>query len=267
MATKPGGEYINDLPDSAEGKGYYDLDSTVGEYLALHYPDGDPLHALLGDRTPPVETRFPFAIRTLWEPRPNGFGLDVGAATGRVTFDLARDHAGAWGLDLSSALIRGAKRVQSEGIARYTTQLEGNLRTPHDVPVASAANARFVVGDALHLPFPEARFETVVALNLVDRVPDPARALDELARMVAPGGILIVASPYTWLATFTSESAWLGGYEEDGKPIRGFEQVCNRLAAAAFDLERELRMPFYIPHHARSGQLGVAHVQRFRRKK
>jgi len=264
MAVNPGGAHLDDLPAAAAGSGYYELDATRDEYLAFHYPDGDPLEALLGARTPPIAERFPFAVRRLWEPRPDGRALDVGCATGRMTLELARDHAQAFGIDLSRGLIRGAAAVRGSGRARYRTVDEGALLVEHDVPVETPGRARFLVGDALRLPFPDAIFDTVVALNLVDRVPDPGRALDELGRATAPGGRLLVASPYTWLAAFTPRPRWLGGFQGPAGPVRGSDSVRRRLEGA-FELLDERRLPFFIPHHARSGQLGVAHVQTFRR--
>ena len=243
---------------------YYELDRTLTEYLAFHYPDGDPMEALLGEATPPLETRFPYAVRTLWEPRPKGRGLDVGAACGRVTLDLARDHLYAVGLDLSRALMRGARKVAAAGAARYATVVEGDLVERHDVVVDAPGNAAFMVADALNLPVPDAHFDTVVALNLLDRVPDPARVLDELARATAPGGTLIIGSPYTWLPEFTARERWLGGFERNGAEVRGIETVRERFRDG-FSVLDERRMPFFIPHHARSGQLGVAILITLRR--
>jgi len=247
---------------------YYQREKVLLEYLAFHYPDpaADPMEALLADRTPPVASRFPFGVRELWEPRADGLALDVGAAVGRVTFDLADDHAYAFGLDLSGMLMRGAQQVQREGAARYSTILEGDLRVEHDIPVPAPSNASFLVGDALHLPFPDLSFATVVALNLIDRVPDPMLALDELARVTAPGGRLIIGSPFTWLPAFTERDRWLGGVVRNGKPVRGIETVRARFGHG-FRILDERRLPFFIPHHARTGQLGVACLLTIRRER
>ena len=265
MATRPGGATIDSLPDSAEGKAYYDLPSTRDEYLAFHYPGDDPLAALLGSDTPPLGERYPFAVRGIVAARPEGAALDIGAACGRVTFDLARAHKEAWGVDLSRTLIDAARDVQETGRAPYRTVVEGSILRAWDVAVEAAPNARFGVADALDLPFPAGSFDTVVALNLIDRVPDPARALAEAARVTAPGGTLLVGSPYTWLDSFTPPERWLGGFLRDGVEVRGAATVRAHLEES-FAFDREVRMPFFIPHHARSGQLGLAHIQIYERK-
>ena len=234
---------------------YYELDKTLHEYLAFHYPDGDPLEPLLGERTPPISGRFPVVLRELWEPRPDGIALDVGAACGRMTVELAANHRHAIGLDLAKALIRGAEQVRRAGRARYRTWVEGEEYAERDVAVEGMENTSFLVGNALSLPFPDAHFDTVLALNLIDRVPDPKCALDELTRTTKPGGTLIVASPYTWLEEFTPKEQWLVGVE----------RVRAHLAETC-EVDEARRYPFFIPHHTRSGQLGQSIVVRATRR-
>lgn len=243
----------------------YESDSTCSEYLAFHYPAEDALTALLGDGAPPQPERYPFGVRAFWEAVPAGVALDVGAAGGRVTADLARDHRYAVGLDFSKALMRAAAGVQARCAARYTVVVEGDLRERVEVPVDPFPNAAFCVGDALDLPFAERLFDTVVGLNLIDRVPDPGHALNELVRVTRPGGLLILSSPYTWVDGFTPKDSWLGGFERGERPVRASDEIRERLGAT-FVLQREARMPFFIRHHERSGQLAVTHVQSFRRK-
>ncbi len=248
----------------ARPEDYYARRSTVEEYLAFHFPDGDPLLPLLGPRTPPISERYPKAVRRLWDPRPRGCALDLGCAVGGTTFDLAPDFAWAIGLDRSAPLVREAVGVRGSGRARYRAAVEGEIERECDVAVDARANARFLVGDALALPFRDGAFATVLALNLVDRVPDPARALDEAGRVVAAGGQLIVGSPFTWTEQFTPKARWLGGLRRDGEPARGAAAIRARLAPR-FRWEGEVELPFFLPHHARSGQLGSVSVQTFRR--
>ncbi len=212
------------------GPRYYRLTATRDEYVAFHYPETDPLPAFLGPRSPPLSERYPFAVRKLWKPAARA--LDIGCAVGRIACDLARDHALAVGIDLSRLLLDAAK---------------------------GRGGARFAQADALALPFADGAFDTVVALNLIDRVPDPARALDEAARVTAPRGLLLVGSPYTWKEEFTPRARWLGPVGEGGAEVRA------RLGAR-FLREAETEMLFFLPHHARSGQLGRTHIQAFRRQ-
>lgn len=101
-----------------------------------------------------------------------GQALDVGAGTGDLSIALAR---------------HGARRVVG------TDFCEDML------PVADAKAQRagyggrvsFVVGDALHLPFPDASFDCVVNGFLLRNVADLPAALHEMTRVLRPGGRLV----------------------------------------------------------------------------
>ncbi len=50
------------------------------------------------------------------------------------------------------------------------------------------AHARFQRADVQHLPFPDACFDVAIACHMLYHVPDRARGIAELARVLAPGG-------------------------------------------------------------------------------
>jgi SAM-dependent methyltransferase len=55
--------------------------------------------------------------------------------------------------------------------------------------------ASFVQGDLMELPFADGSFEVVVCFEAIEHVADPLAALDELRRVLVPGGVLTVSSP------------------------------------------------------------------------
>lgn len=56
-------------------------------------------------------------------------------------------------------------------------------------------NVEYLVADVTALPFPAGAFETVVCLDVIEHVVNWGQAYDELARVIAPGGILILTTP------------------------------------------------------------------------
>lgn len=99
--------------------------------------------------------------------------VDVGCGTGALTeAALARQPASLVGVDLSSAYVDESRR-------RF----------------ANRPNARFDVADATDLPLPDASADAAVSGLVLNFVPDPARMVRELRRVLTPGG---VAAAYVW---------------------------------------------------------------------
>ena len=61
----------------------------------------------------------------------------------------------------------------------------------------------FMQGDACNLPLDLGQFGCVLAANLICRLHNPLAFLDRCANLVAPGGILVITSPYTFLEEYT----------------------------------------------------------------
>lgn len=80
-----------------------------------------------------------------------------------------------------------------------------------------------------------------------------------------PGGLLAIFSPYSWLEQFTPPEAWLGGYEQDGEPVRSETALSELLVTEGFELLREADVPLVIREHARKYQYIVTHAMLWRR--
>ena len=95
--------------------------------------------------------------------------LDVGCGTGAASRSAASVAASVVGIDLSPEMIRQAQQL-AEGFA----------------------NVHFEIADSEHLPFEDGAFTAVLCSNSFHHYPDPAQAVREMARVLAPGGRLVI---------------------------------------------------------------------------
>ena len=63
-----------------------------------------------------------------------------------------------------------------------------------------SAPPALIRGDALELPFADASFDRVMSICAIEHFDDGARALDEMARVLAPGGELVMSADALTLA-------------------------------------------------------------------
>jgi SAM-dependent methyltransferase len=104
-------------------------------------------------------------------------GLRVLDVAGGDGYWAARARArGAWAVALD---LSGAKLVRGRGLS---------------------APPALVRGDALDLPFADASFDRVMSICAIEHFDDGARALDEMARVLAPGGELVMSADALTLA-------------------------------------------------------------------
>lgn len=94
-------------------------------------------------------------------------------------------------LDAGCGTGRFARAMLSEGISPDKVTLldpsEAMLEACKDIPV------RRVIGRLEALPFADATFDIVTCAWALETCPAPERALDELCRVVRPGGVLCLA--------------------------------------------------------------------------
>ena len=158
--------------------------------------------------------------------------LDLACGTGDIAFELARRGASVTGLDLTLRMLQLARAKAGAG-----------------------RRVRFVTGDLMALPFPDRSFDLVTTGYGLRNVPDLQTAIDEIARVLKPGGRMlsldfnkpqnaIVRGVY--LIYLTAVGALLGWvlhgdpdtYRYIPASIRrypGAQGVADRLAAQGFD--------------------------------
>ena len=106
--------------------------------------------------------------------RRGAVAIDVGCGTGRALPPL-REAVGPDGsviaVDLTPEMLAAAR------------------------PKSSAAGAAVILADARALPFADASADAIFAAGLVNHLPDTEAGLRELARVVRPGGLLVLFHP------------------------------------------------------------------------
>ncbi len=59
-----------------------------------------------------------------------------------------------------------------------------------------------MISDIVHIPAPSASFDAIMCIEVLEHVPYPVQALGELARLLRPGGDLILTTPFSSLTHF-----------------------------------------------------------------
>lgn len=143
-------------------------------------PDGATIQRLFADVAPGYDRAnhaLSLGIDTWWRRQtvrevgiaPGERGLDVCAGTGDLSLALQRAGAEVVGADFCAPMLvrAAAKAVQRPGV-------------------------RFLAGDAMSLPFADATFHFATVAFGIRNVSDACGALREMARVVRPGGRVVV---------------------------------------------------------------------------
>lgn len=127
--------------------------------------------------------------------------LEVGVGTG-VALPRYQPHLTVTGIDLSPDMLRIARQRVRE------------KRLPNIAGIYEM--------DASDLSFEDASFDTVVAMYVMTVVPDPVKVLNELERVCAPGGEVLIVNHFAqdhgirgWVESFMAPAARALGWHPD----------------------------------------------------
>lgn len=136
--------------------------------------------------------------------------LDLGCGVGGPGLRVA-SHTGArvTGISISAEQIKTANRLSAEA--------------------GLAERAVFQHGDAMKLPFPDTSFDAVMALESLCHMPDRQEVLTEVARVLAPGGRLVLTDVFE---------------RHPRKEIRhpGIDKFCRDLMSTTADIDDYVAM-------------------------
>ncbi len=202
----------------------------------------------------------------------NAKALDIGCATGRLSFELAHafDHVDA--IDFSARFVQVGASLQKENIVGYRTYGEGELYENNTINLKELGYEKvknkiaFWQGDACNLKEHFNYYDLVMATNLIDRLYDPMLFLNDISSRINDNGILILTSPYTWLEDYTVKENWLGGYiNENGKTILTIDTL-QKVFKDTFELINTQDVPFVIKETKRKYQHTISQLSVWRKK-
>jgi SAM-dependent methyltransferase len=91
---------------------------------------------------------------------------------------------------------------------------------------AGIDNLQLVRGDLFELPVPEGAFQVVISRGVVHHTPDPDEATRQVARRVAPGGVLVLGFYETWARAVHCTRRVLGSLRRE--PFRALDPILRK---------------------------------------
>ncbi len=200
--------------------------------------------------------------------RRSGLFADVGCGGGILTEAMSRRGYSMIGLDISSGAVAAANRHAAR------EQLE----------------IRYARGSAYGIPFPSGRITGVIASDVLEHLSDLPRAISELSRILAPGGVLVfdtvnrtllslvgaIGVAQNWLRIlpprthawrlfitpgelisvldrFGLETREVRGLSPTGNPVQLFFRLWRRRSLGVYTISRDTRIS-YIGYAVKAGK-------------
>ncbi|HEX9890138.1 MAG TPA: class I SAM-dependent methyltransferase [Nitriliruptorales bacterium] len=137
---------------------------------AFHATDGDAYHGYMDYRRdrPHIEARLREVLDHVEAKRAPGRLLDVGCGFGFFVALAQRSGWDAWGAELNHHAVAWGREHVTDRVVEATVD---------------------------DLPFEDASMDLVTLFDVIEHLPDPAHDLVEVARVLRPGGHLVVATP------------------------------------------------------------------------
>ena len=253
--------YVEAEPLPVVEPNVYETDEMVSLYIDFHY----------GDTHLGIEN-FPLAcvneVKKHFEGRQLRRALDIGCATARSAFELAKtfDHVDA--VDLSARLIEAPTNLQKTGKQRYVCRDEGELPVYREILLENFPNyddvkhkISFLQGDACNLNAKFDQYDFVFAGNLLDRLYDPQKFLSLMKARIVEGGLLAIVSPHNWTEEHTPRDKWLGGFKADtGENFTTLDGLAENLTPEFKLVTEPVDVPFVIRETSRTFQYGVSQL-------
>ena len=201
-----------------------------------------------------------------------GSALDLGCATGRASFELAKSFDKVCGIDYSARFVQVGVELQKNNKVGYYQNGEGGLKNRHEVHLdtlgldAVKDKVEFWQGDACNLKEHFKAYDLIMATNLIDRLYEPHLFLKSVHERINDKGYLVLTSPYTWLEEYTAKEFWIGGYEdENGNQVSTIDGL-QEMLKEHFELVATEDVPFVIRETPRKYQHTISQMSVWKKK-
>ena len=234
----------------------YETDLIASQYCEFHY--GDEYFSV---------KNFPKEIAkiALKYTTNKTKALDIGCSVGRASFELKKEFEKVDGLDFSNKFIQIANQMKKDKYLKYINILEGDCTVSKKVNLEylnldiNTNDLNFYQADAMNMDKSFKDYDLVIAVNLIDRLTNPSIFLNDIEKRISENGILLIASPYTWMQEYTPKENWLGGYKKDDKIINTIDGL-HKILDNKFELIDEEKVEFVIRETKNKYQHTISNV-------
>ncbi|MDQ7042974.1 MAG: 5-histidylcysteine sulfoxide synthase [Sulfurimonas sp.] len=258
-----GFRYVISQKKEEELSDIYESDELVSQYCEFQYGAAHFGVENFAISTPRVASSF--AVN-------NKKALDLGCATGRATYELAREFDYVEGIDFSVRFVQAGAKLKDDGYLAFSTKEEGEIATQKKVTIEELGyenlkeKVSFWQGDACNLKANFTAYDLIMATNLIDRLYDPMIFLQTIDERLNKDGILVITSPYTWQESSTAKESWLGGFrDENGKDVKTIDTL-QKVLSEKFELIHTQDLEFVIKETARKYQHTISELSVWKKK-
>jgi len=241
----------------------YESDTLVSQYCEFQY--GDTYFGVENFAKECAKIASKYTINTKK-------ALDLGCATGRATYELAKTFDTVEGIDFSVRFVQVGTKLKEDGIVTFQSPEESELYTNKKVTIEELGyenltkKVSFWQGDACNLKENFNSYDMILATNLIDRLYQPRLFLDTISERLNDDGILILTSPYTWQESSTKKEFWLGGYkDENGNDIKTIDTL-QKILHNTFELIHTQDLDFVIKETKRKYQHTISEVSIWKKR-
>ena len=139
--------------------------------------------------------------------------LEIGSGKGRMLDLLRREGHDAEGVEVNEAMIEESRRLFG------------------DLPIQRVSGAA--------LPFDPASFSMVVSFDVFEHIPDSDAHLEEVKRVLRPGGMYLLQTPNKWTNSVFETIRWKSftAWRQDHCSLHSYSQIISRFHRHGFDTE------------------------------